>query len=151
MADLLDITDGMEEPNGAPPVTKECPYCGSHGPHKVRLRTGGLHYADVICRDCRRHAGFLKKPDSDRRRSSPHAKLVKKFSRGFCEMCLVRQEDLPRGDTLTAHHVIEYQHGGEATRENTWILCTACHSLVCWRRTYMGHIYSLVTKPESMQ
>jgi 5-methylcytosine-specific restriction endonuclease McrA len=108
-----------------------------------------VHYARATCVECDRWITFLKKPDSDPtkyRRPTQHRKLVDKFSNGYCELCLRRQEDLPKGETLHAHHVHEYQDGGEAKRENIWIVCTACHSLINWRRTYEGHVHDLATK-----
>lgn len=129
--------------------SEQCKSCGSNGPHPITVTTTGTHYARVDCVECRRWIRWLGKPDSDPtkyRRPKQHRDMVEKYSRGYCEMCLRKQLDLPKGETLHAHHVHEYQDGGEPTRENTWIVCTACHSLINWRRTYEGHVYELATK-----
>ena len=118
----------------------KCRQCGFEGEAKEVLRPDGVHYSNLLCPVCDTHTGgFGKKPDSDPtkyKRPKAHTELVKKFSRGICEMCLAKKDDLPKGQTLEAHHVIEYQDGGEATRENTWIVCTGCHRLINWRRKY---------------
>jgi 5-methylcytosine-specific restriction endonuclease McrA len=51
-------------------------------------------------------------------------------------MCLIREDRLPPGQTLVGHHVVEYQDGGEPTRENVWVLCTKCEKLVHLMRTW---------------
>lgn len=119
---------------------QSCPHCKSAGPHKMKLRTKGVHYADAWCSACERH-WFASKPDSDPtkyRRPSSHKDLVGKYGKGFCEMCLRDEADLPKGTTLEAQHVNEFKDGGDNTRENIWIVCTACHKLIHWVRTYHG-------------
>lgn len=54
-----------------------------------------------------------------------------------CEICLRRASELYPPATLTAHHVIEVQHGGPDTDENRRVYCTDCQQLVHWvRRTH---------------
>jgi 5-methylcytosine-specific restriction endonuclease McrA len=107
----------------------------------------GKHYARVDCVECDRFLRWLPKPEADRaKRPNSHRDLVSRFSRGYCELCGISQADLPKNETLEGHHVDEFQAGGEPTRENVWILCSACHSLVNWRRTYVGHLLSLAGK-----
>jgi len=109
--------------------------------------TQGKHYARVDCADCRRFLRWLPKPDADRaKRPASHRDLVGRFGRGYCELCGINEADLPKPETLEGHHVDEFQNGGEPTRENVWILCSACHSLVNWRRTYVGHLLALAGK-----
>lgn len=117
----------------------KCQRCGSMGPHDVVVMTKGVHYAKLVCRECGGHAGWQPKPDSDPtkyRRPKQHTNLVRKYSRGFCEMCLTKEAELPRGQTMEAQHVVEFQDGGEPSRENIWIVCTGCHRLIHWLRTY---------------
>ncbi len=121
-------------------LVKKC-VCGSCGPHIVEIKTEGVHHAAVICIQCRRHVAWMSKPDQDKaKRPAAHTDLVKRFSKGYCEMCFITKENLPKGEALEAQHVIEFQDGGSNERENIWILCTACHKLVHWRRTYVGHL-----------
>lgn len=114
------------------------------GRKRLRLeRTPDLpHYGKAVCGHCGLFIGWVGKPDSDPtkyKRPQEHRKLVKKFSRGFCEMCLRREGELTGGNVLHAHHVIPYSDDGEATRENVWIVCTHCHRIVELQRTYVGH------------
>lgn len=129
---------------------EKCNCCGHEGPHPVQVMSEGKHYARVDCGECSRFLRWLPKPDGEPtkyKRPKEHRDLVRKFSHGFCELCLIREEQMPKGEALEGHHVREFQDGGEATRENTWILCTACHAFVNWRRTYVGHVLSdLATK-----
>ena len=114
-----------------------CPACGLAGWHPVFLLRGTKagHYAEMRCAACDRYIKFVGNEDA-RRRESKHRKLVKKFSRGFCEMCLCWEQDLPPGETLEGHHVQEHQDDGPATRDNVWILCTSCHELLNWKRRW---------------
>ncbi len=120
-------------------VTRLCRRCGVETDHAVTVLQKSVHYAELRCSTCGAHNGFLSKPDSDPtkyKRPNAHTNLVEKFSRGFCEMCLVRKEDLPKGQTLEAQHVQEFKDGGSAERANIWIVCTGCHRLIHWVRTY---------------
>ena len=118
-----------------------CRFCSADGPHAVTPRND-MHGTDVRCIECGRHLGFGGKPDSEKtaaKRPANQRDLVAKFSRGFCEMCGVGADELPSLEKLEAHHVARYAAGGEPTRENIWIVCTPCHRLIEWRRTYMSH------------
>lgn len=125
-------------------ISEKCRHCASMGPHPITLVSNGVHYAKVNCVECKRQLRWLPKPDSDPtkyRRPTQHQNLVSDYGRGFCEMCLRKKEDLPKGNTLEAQHVVEFQDGGSNERTNIWILCTACHRMVHWVRTYHGGDY----------
>lgn len=93
------------------------------------------------------------KPENERaKRPARHRELVKKYGRGFCEMCGRPEKQLRTGETLEAQHVFEYQAGGEPARENIWIVCTTCHRLIHWtRRAYGGEVDLLNPEPEAMR
>lgn len=100
------------------------------------------HYAKYECVGCGAWHSWCAKPDSARkRRSGAHSDLVARFGRGYCELCLRTPEELRRADTLVGHHVLEFAKSDEpdSSRENVWILCTACHAMVHHTRTYFGH------------
>lgn len=125
----------------------DCPYCKATIEPTIEIRTTGKHYANMICPQCNRHLGFAPKPDSDAskyNRPAQHRELVRKHSRGYCELCRFTESQLPKNCSLEAHHVIPFEEGGEPTRDNTWILCTACHRLVEWQRTYRGQLLKSV-------
>lgn len=118
-----------------------CKWCGSQWEPVVNLCEKGPHYAEKRCGSCGKHLGWVPKPDRDKsRREAKHTDLVRKYFRGFCDLCLITEKYLPHGEVWEAHHVLEYQNGGGAERENVWILCTACHKLVNWRRIYLRHL-----------
>ncbi len=133
---------------------KPCRLCNAPGPQTVTLRTSGVHYAEVRCVKCKQHLGFQSKPDSDPtkyKRPKAHTDLVKQFSKGYCEMCMRPQADLPKGETLEAQHVVEFQNGGSCEKENIWIVCTGCHRLIHWRRTYIGPRQELTNRAEEVR
>lgn len=138
----------MEEP-----FYKTCTSCGDAGPHKFVMMDTGVLYAKYVCGECSRWITWVQKPDSDPtkyKRPNQHRDLVKEFSRGFCEMCLCRSSELPKGQTLEAQHVLEYaEHNGSSERENIWILCTGCHRMVHWIRTYHGGDMRMPFEPEA--
>lgn len=116
-----------------------CSYCQSTNTEK-RLRPDTIHYAELRCLDCNRHR-WLSKPKDEKtsKREPEHQDLVKKYSQGFCVICYRLEEDLPPPQKLVAHHVVEYQDGGESTPDNIQIVCTYCHQTIHTIRTYMGH------------
>ena len=116
--------------------TEHCPYCASDELRYV-LTPRSPHYAALICGRCRRKLRWLPKPVAERvRRPASHRHLVRRYSRGFCQLCLTAERDLPAGQTLEGHHVVEYQQGGDDSRGNVWIVCTGCARLIHWRRTW---------------
>ena len=117
----------------------QCEKCGSVNT-MFKLRPDTVHHGELRCLDCKCFA-WIRKPETDEtkyRREANHVDLVKKFSNGYCEMCLRRTEELPEKQVLTAHHVIEYQDNGTSDRGNIWIICNACHRLITWIRKYHG-------------
>ena len=120
--------------------TEPCRYCRAPAPHIVETKdVPAPHWGRFVCRNCHRHLDWFSKPDADKvKRPAAHKDLVAKFGRGFCEMCLRKPVDLGQNETLEAQHVLEYADGGEPTRENIWIICTACHKMVHWLRPYHG-------------
>lgn len=118
---------------------RDCKTCGyANGRAQIEEGPFGPHFARAVCHACGAHWDWVTKPDADKfRRPASHRRLVEKYGRGFCELCLKRQDDMHAGHSLVGHHLIEFQDGGDDSRENTWILCTGCHRLVHWVRTYL--------------
>ena len=122
-------------------VGTRCQHCGAIWDHPVEFTPEGPHHGKVICGKCDRFIRWIPKPDRDKsKRTGKHRKLVKKYGDGYCQLCLTLEERLPAGETLEGHHIVEYQNGGQPSKDNTLILCSACHSLVNWRRTYRRHM-----------
>jgi len=131
---------------GLPPFA-HCQRCNGETYSRIVLLDRSPHWGRRECIDCGGYIRWETKPDGERKhRPAPARRLVHRFSRGFCEMCLRREDELPHGQQLEAHHVIPFsaseaaQFGfdgpGPDTRENTWILCTPCHLKVDHERTY---------------
>lgn len=121
---------------------RHCPRCG-HTEHLVLIRdegwTGG-HHGRVECAACQAFIKWAPKPDSaKKRRPSQSRKLVAQYSQGFCEICLRHELQIPAPQTLEAHHIIPVEKGGGDEQANIQICCTACHKLIHWQRTYLGH------------
>jgi 5-methylcytosine-specific restriction endonuclease McrA len=113
-----------------------CTKCGCEE-RKEELTPNLVHYGKLVCAGCGKMLTWIPKPDVEKsRRPANHNSLVKKYSRGFCELCLRGLEELPARQTLEGHHVLEYDDGGDSTRENVQILCTACHKHVHHVRTW---------------
>jgi hypothetical protein len=100
--------------------------CGaSVGPLLAELRENG-HFIDWL--------STPKEIAKARRRTKTH-KVTNLAER--CELCLRHASELHPPAILTAHHVVEVQHGGEDTDENRRVYCTDCQQLVHWlRRTH---------------
>ena len=120
--------------------TKEsCPHCGIPMVWVKKMATGP-HYAKKQCEACGRFICWVPMPDSlKRRRPAKHRDLVKKWSNGFCEMCGLREEDLRKPEVLESHHVMPFAKGGSNEKNNIWIVCSSCHSLIEHQRCYRGH------------
>lgn len=101
------------------------------------------HHARRNCARCGVMWRWLPKPENEKkpsRRGNGDVQLGRKFSRGYCEMCLQSESAFGSPD---GHHVIEHQHGGTSDRDNVWVLCKRCHELVHWARRAYGR-----TQPE---
>ena len=117
-------------------TTPYCAYCFSTD-LSVELTPNLSHYGKEVCMACRRFLRWIPKPDQERvKRPAAHTDLVRKYSRGFCEMCGKQEADLPGRQTLEANHIVEFQEGGDHGRENVSIVCTRCHKLIHLLRTW---------------
>ena len=143
MSDFEHISSVIGKVAGSP----ACPRCGEPikelrivpGPHR------GGHWARGECPKCGAFIKWISKPDdlkNAKRSRKGQAELIRKFSRGWCEACRRSKDQLPKPETLEAHHVIPVRDHGDDTRENIWIVCTPCHRLIEHYRTYLGHYHS---------
>ena len=116
-------------------LVADCPKCGNsvEGELTPHLK----HYAKGTCPECR-YVWWLPKPDDDPTKYKRRKKSTNLAFGDVCQMCLRSREELPKNTTLEGHHVIEHQDGGKDDTSNIWTLCSACHQLVHWQRTYHG-------------
>lgn len=131
MPELFD-TGRADRP---PQHESECRNCG--GQLTETLTPELPHYGKRVCGECGMHNGWIPKPGS-KNRGAKHGDLVRKHSKGFCEMCLRLVSELRPGDLLEAHHVVPYKQGGASERDNLWIVCTPCHRIIEHHRCYYG-------------
>ena len=112
--------------------------CSECGPVTPRIGREGKHLA-ARCPNCDKWIKWLPQ-NNDNRRPAAHQDLVRKYGEGYCQMCLRHQSELRDKDTLEAHHVVEFSSQAEpdSSIENIWIVCTPCHRLIHWMRTYHG-------------
>jgi hypothetical protein len=133
----IDATGVLRDVDGRIPP---CPKCGKRWEPIFDIGPFGPHWAKCTCRACGA-VWFPPKLDRDKsKRPAKQAKLVKRYSRGYCELCLIPVAKIPKCESLTAHHVDEYHAGGDESRENIWIVCTRCEKLIHHQRTYIGHL-----------
>ena len=115
--------------------------CGCGSSEKIETPRQDMHYSDIRCRSCGFHFGFGTDPEKKPKSRKGQADLVKKYSKGFCEICLRTKQDLPLPEVLEAHHIIEVARGGDDEAENIQICCTPCHRWIHHQRTYLGHYH----------
>lgn len=118
---------------------RDCSRCGHlNGRGRLVECAQGPHYARIVCPQCESFWDWVSAPERENgKRPAAHRNLVKRFGRGFCEMCLRKESEL--GESFfVGHHVHEYHDGGDPSRENVWILCKGCERLVHWARTYFA-------------
>lgn len=116
-----------------------CQYCGSDRHRRILGPHPGGHYAKIVCLECDRFHKWEGKPEGTPKRRKNQAKLLERYSKGFCELCLRQSNQIPLPQVLEAHHVIPVTDGGSDDRDNIQIVCTACHKLIHHQRTYLGH------------
>jgi hypothetical protein len=89
------------------------------------------HWRRVECGLCNTSFGWIPPPENAKKRKKTHAKKTT----DFCQCCL------KDGVALTAHHVVEVQHGGGDEPENIWTVCESCHTIIHSLRN-IGGAYS---------
>jgi hypothetical protein len=116
-----------------------CRYCNGDRAKRIYGPHPGGHFAKIVCLDCDRFQKWEGKPESRTGKRRDQAKLLDRFSKGFCEICLRKTEHIPLPQTLEAHHIIPVEDGGSDTADNIQIVCTPCHKWIHHQRTYFGH------------
>jgi len=120
----------------------QCPSCLSTDLSEIIEPTRGGHHGRLVCNHCNRFIKWIPKPKEEKNgdpRAEVSKKLVSQYSKGFCEICLRKHDELPSPQTLEGHHIVQVKDGGTDDRDNIQIVCTACHRWIHWQRTYLGH------------
>lgn len=115
---------------------RRCKICQEETWHTARRSEVGPHYGYLTCDICGERWGWLSKPDNQGKR--PKNKYTP-ASLGVdrCQMCLRDRSELVNSETLEVHHIIEVSAQGQDTPENIMVLCTPCHRLTHYQRTYL--------------
>ena len=129
MGDNLPTTEGK-------PEQQVCKGCGCEIIPTFTLRPDTPHYAEYRCPECNRHMGWAKKPQNETARSK-NKYTAKEEDIFRCQMCQRTLDMLVINEVIECHHVIAIDQGGIDEKENIWWVCTACHSEIHHRRTYM--------------
>jgi hypothetical protein len=123
-----------------------CKSCGSFGPFKDELAEFGPHHGKKICCHCGSFYKWIPKPKNETKRP-PNKISAEDLGISHCQLCGRPRARLGNRGVLESHHVIEIQDGGEDVKENIWIVCTSCHSLIHHQRTYLNrHLEGQITK-----
>lgn len=112
-----------------------CQYDEAKTPHAIYIQEKGPHYAKVICRVCG-HWHWMKKPKNEGKRP-PNKYTPADLGINYCQICLRSRNDLIKTETLEVHHIIEVGKDGEDVPENCWVVCTPCHRIIHYNRTYL--------------
>ena len=77
-----------------------------------------------------------KKPNGERRKAQWTPKVMEI---DYCEMCGREHGSLGKNEKLESHHKIPIQVGGEDVKSNILILCSPCHTMAHYLRTYLNN------------
>lgn len=113
----------------------KCPTCDLSEHIKEQPRPDTPHYAEYRCVKCDKWISWVKGPDTPR--STAVLKRTKERDGYTCQFCGRPKEKLGERETLTTDHMTELNEGGKDELSNTITLCTACHKLKLWVRTYV--------------
>ena len=110
------------------------------------------HYGRLDCPKCG-FIGWAKNPHSPRNKGTKLLRVGNKvsvdkiqryhnFKEPFCFFCLRKKYELGIRETLIADHILELVDTKEGENRdhisNGQILCSACHKLKLWDKTYLN-------------
>jgi hypothetical protein len=124
---------------------KPCKICGTDTMHTFKERPDTVHGGELRCSICGTFWGWLKKEKNEGKRP-PNKYSPKDLGIDYCQMCLRSRARLGTHEILLPHHIIEINgpDKGEDIPENIWVVCSACHVLIHYVRTYLhNHFKSL--------
>ena len=112
----------------------ECPYCGPVETW-VRPRPDTIHGFEVCCKQCNKHIAWAGKPENkEKNEKRPPCPSPADLSIQYCQICLLKKEDLGHLETLHTHHIDDDPKNND--RLNLMVVCTSCHALIGHQRTY---------------
>lgn len=114
----------------------------NHNETILVLTPNSVHHGKLICKNCGTFMGFKKKPENEniRTKTSKYTTedIIKYYGyeKTFCFFC--GRTQLGLSETFEREHIKELKDGGSDQLNNLQILCTACHKLKLWTRTYLN-------------
>lgn len=114
-----------------------CPTCEKEVEPEVYPSSEGPHYAKATCPECRRFLQWLPKPKNDGKRPKNRytAEDLEIFN---CEICGRTTATIGQYESLEVHHKFPIEEGGKDETDNILVVCTACHRICHWLRTYLN-------------
>lgn len=118
-----------------------CPNCNNQ---IIFKETPNLtHYGKLVCVECGRWFKWVSNPDKKTRSKTSQYKnkdilAFYGLAQEICFFCLRKKDQLGKCETITRDHIIELQESGEDSPNNIQLLCTSCHKLKNWARTYIN-------------
>jgi 5-methylcytosine-specific restriction endonuclease McrA len=134
----------MEETEGRIDLLLRCPQCNEDvRPDITPSNNGTTTTYKATCPLCGTYIKWLsksifegvKKQNGRRRKPAWSASTV---GIEYCELCGRTRECLGINEKLECHHKVPIEHGGTDTRDNILILCSPCHRMAHFLRTYLN-------------
>lgn len=106
---------------------------------------GTPHFAKAVCKNCRAFMPdlWIKHPKNDEKRGKASKHTASSLETSYCELCGRVRSSLGKYETLEVHHKIPVNEGGNDDKENILVLCTPCHRMAHWLRTYLRDHHQL--------
>jgi 5-methylcytosine-specific restriction endonuclease McrA len=121
----------------------KCVNCGCEEVQQIET-PNLIHYAKEVCKQCGRWIRWIHNPENEGSRTQTSKYSIEQILRfhkkenNICFFCLRTQEQLGVKETFTRDHIEELDKGGKDELENLQILCSPCHKLKNWTRTYIN-------------
>ena len=103
----------------------------------IEMPETSIHYAKAVCPSCNSFIDWLKKPENEGIRIQSSKFSPESLKIENCELCGRDASKLGKRSSLAVHHKIPIEEGGKDTKDNLLVLCTACHRMAHFLRTYM--------------
>lgn len=103
----------------------------------IKMPDTSIHYAKALCPICNKFIEWLKKPDNEGIRTQSSKFTTENLSIEICELCGRSRKKLGSRETLAIHHKTPIEENGRDEECNILVLCTPCHRMAHFLRTYM--------------
>jgi len=94
------------------------------------------HYGKIKCSQCGKWYRWVGKPENEGKRTRTSKFDGLTDSVDHCGLCGRKRFEINNKETFELHHSIPLEEEGKDKLDNIMWLCTACHRLAHWIRTY---------------